>query len=104
MPRLADAGDHYTPAALQQNIDRVCKRAVKPIGEGPPVLFLQGVGVPRSGWQPQLDALSAEFTCAAPDNRGCGESTGGGAPFTLENTDPKCKPCHGRKTREESGR
>ena len=39
-------------------------------GEGEPVLFVQGAGVPAKGWTPQLDGLSDRFHCAAFDNRG----------------------------------
>lgn len=39
-------------------------------GEGEPVLFVQGAGVPAKGWTPQLEGLSNRFHCAAFDNRG----------------------------------
>lgn len=44
-------------------------------GEGPAVLFIQGVGVVGEGWKPQVDALKSEFTCFSFDNRGIGAST-----------------------------
>ena len=43
-------------------------------GNGPPVLFIQGVGVQGDGWLPQIDELSDEFTCISFDNRGMGRS------------------------------
>jgi aminoacrylate hydrolase len=43
-------------------------------GNGPPVLFIQGVGVQGDGWLPQIEDLSAEFTCISFDNRGMGRS------------------------------
>lgn len=43
-------------------------------GSGPPVLFIQGVGVQGEGWLPQTDDLSADFTCLSFDNRGMGRS------------------------------
>lgn len=43
-------------------------------GDGPPILFIQGVGVHGSGWTPQVSALSAEFSCLTFDNRGIGRS------------------------------
>lgn len=43
-------------------------------GSGPPVLFVQGVGVHGPGWSPQTDALSARFRCTSFDNRGMGRS------------------------------
>jgi aminoacrylate hydrolase len=39
-------------------------------GQGPAVLLLQGVGVPGSGWGPQVDDLRRDFTVVAVDNRG----------------------------------
>lgn len=45
------------------------------VGEGPAVLFVQGVGIVGEGWRPQVDALKAEFTCFSFDNRGIGGST-----------------------------
>jgi pimeloyl-ACP methyl ester carboxylesterase len=44
-------------------------------GEGPAVLFVQGVGIVGEGWRPQVDALKSDFTCISFDNRGIGEST-----------------------------
>ena len=43
-------------------------------GHGPPVLFIQGVGVQGDGWLPQIEELSADFTCISFDNRGMGRS------------------------------
>lgn len=43
-------------------------------GNGPPVLFIQGVGVPGEGWRPQIDGLSDRFRCAWFDHRGIGRS------------------------------
>jgi pimeloyl-ACP methyl ester carboxylesterase len=43
-------------------------------GEGPPVLFIQGVGVPGAGWRPQIDGLVGRFRCAWFDHRGIGAS------------------------------
>lgn len=43
-------------------------------GTGPPVLFIQGVGVHGSGWLPQIRGLSDRFACLTFDNRGIGES------------------------------
>src|SRR5688500_15257155 len=44
------------------------------VGTGPPILFIQGVGVPASGWQPQVAGLRERCQCAALDNRGIGRS------------------------------
>lgn len=39
-------------------------------GKGEPVLFVQGAGVPGSGWEPQLEGLSDRFHGASFDHRG----------------------------------
>jgi pimeloyl-ACP methyl ester carboxylesterase len=43
-------------------------------GDGPVVLFVQGVGIVGEGWRPQIDALKSDFTCLSFDNRGIGSS------------------------------
>lgn len=43
-------------------------------GRGEPVLFIHGVGVQGSGWRPQTDDLSSDYTCLSFDNRGMGRS------------------------------
>lgn len=43
-------------------------------GSGPPVVFIQGVGVHGCGWLPQVEGLSDRFTCLTFDNRGIGGS------------------------------
>jgi len=53
---------------------RGCKLAYDVRGDGPPVLFIQGVGVHGAGWKPQVDALAARFRCLTFDNRGMGRS------------------------------
>ena len=51
-----------------------CQLAFRLLGSGPPILFIQGVGVHGDGWAPQVDALSDRFTCLTFDNRGLGRS------------------------------
>ncbi|MBX9602951.1 MAG: alpha/beta hydrolase [Bryobacteraceae bacterium] len=51
-----------------------CDLAYTVEGSGPPVVFIQGVGVHGSGWLPQVRALADRFTCLTFDNRGIGES------------------------------
>lgn len=53
-------------------------------GEGPPVLFIQGVGVHASGWTPQIDGLAGALRCASFDNRGLGSSQPRGCAITVE--------------------
>lgn len=51
-----------------------CMLAYDVRGQGPPVLFIQGVGVHGDGWLPQVEQLSSAFTCITFDNRGMGRS------------------------------
>lgn len=44
-------------------------------GQGPKVLFIQGVGVHGNGWLPQVSELSHSYSCLTFDNRGIGHST-----------------------------
>jgi pimeloyl-ACP methyl ester carboxylesterase len=53
-------------------------------GAGERVLFIQGAGVPRTGWRPQLDGLASRFHCASFDNRGIGESSPVNSAFGVE--------------------
>lgn len=50
------------------------KIAFTKAGDGPPIVFLHGVGATKQSWQPQLEALSERFACIAIDYRGYGES------------------------------
>lgn len=43
-------------------------------GQGEPILFIQGVGVPGSGWRLQVQELSKHFQTLTYDNRGVGSS------------------------------
>ncbi len=51
-----------------------CRLAYDVRGDGPPVLFIQGVGVHGDGWMPQTDALAPRFRCVTFDNRGMARS------------------------------
>ncbi|HWV57270.1 MAG TPA: alpha/beta hydrolase [Longimicrobiales bacterium] len=44
------------------------------VGSGPPILFIQGIGLHGAGWKPQVDELSATHTCVYFDNAGVGGS------------------------------
>jgi len=63
---------------------RGCRLAYRLVGEGPPVLFIQGSGVHGSGWGPQIEGLSPRYQCLSFDNRGIGESQPRGAAITVE--------------------
>lgn len=45
-------------------------------GDGPPIVFVQGVGVAGCGWSPQVEDLSNDHRCIVIDNRGIGGSRG----------------------------
>jgi pimeloyl-ACP methyl ester carboxylesterase len=61
-----------------------CRFAYDVEGSGPPVLFIQGVGVRGRGWTPQVDGLRSRFTCLCFDNRGMGQSQPPARPITVE--------------------
>src|SRR5262245_27915363 len=61
-----------------------CTLAYDVRGDGPAVLFIQGVGVHGDGWKPQTDALSARARCLYFDNRGMGRSLPVPAAVTVE--------------------
>ena len=63
---------------------RGCRLAYSVRGSGPPVLFIQGVGVHGDGWSPQTDALADRFTCISFDNRGMGRSLPAAGEVTVE--------------------
>ena len=54
------------------------------MGEGVPVVFIQGVGIHGCGWNPQVAELSAHFRCITFDNRGIGDSQPVGAAVTVD--------------------
>jgi pimeloyl-ACP methyl ester carboxylesterase len=61
-----------------------CRLAFEVRGTGPPIVFIQGVGVHGRGWTPQIDDLQSRFRCLDFDNRGMGLSQPPGAPITVE--------------------
>lgn len=52
-------------------------------GEGPPIVFLHGLGATSSSFQPLLDSLGG-FRCIRPDLPGAGRSPAPFAPITME--------------------
>jgi 3-oxoadipate enol-lactonase len=52
------------------------------LGEGPPLLLIQGLGYGGRGWGPMLDLLADDFTVVAFDNRGFGASDAPPGPYT----------------------
>jgi pimeloyl-ACP methyl ester carboxylesterase len=61
-----------------------CSLAYSVRGDGPPVVMIQGVGVSGSGWDPQIDVLSGQYSCLSFDNRGIGASQPMGSPLTID--------------------
>lgn len=61
-----------------------CPLAFRLHGEGPPVVFIQGVAVQGDGWSPQVEALAERYTCLTYDNRGMARSLPAAAPITVE--------------------
>jgi len=53
-------------------------------GQGPPLLLIQGVGLPGRAWQPQIEPLRERYTVISFDNRGVGGSDGGPDPLTID--------------------
>jgi len=45
-------------------------------GEGPPIVFIHGMAMSATEWEPQMEALSDEFTTIAYDVRGHGHTGG----------------------------
>lgn len=53
-------------------------------GNGPPLLFIQGVGASGEAWRPQVNVLAHEFQTLIFDNRGIGRSIPCPGPHTIE--------------------
>jgi len=53
------------------------------LGDGPPLLLIQGLGYGGRGWGPVLDLLAEDFTVAAFDNRGFGASDVPAGPYSV---------------------
>ncbi|MEX2247731.1 MAG: alpha/beta fold hydrolase [Dehalococcoidia bacterium] len=52
-------------------------------GEGPPVLFIQGLGVDHRGWAGVVPHLAQRFRCISFDNRDVGRSSAVEAPYDV---------------------
>ena len=61
-----------------------CRFSYQIRGEGPPVIFIQGLSIHGGAWAPQIDALAAHYECLSFDNRGLGCSQPLGARLTIE--------------------
>src|SRR5688572_11911859 len=60
-----------------------CRLSFEARGSGPPVVFIQGVGLHGRGWTPQVDELQHAFRCLTFDNRGMGASQPVGSSVTV---------------------
>jgi pimeloyl-ACP methyl ester carboxylesterase len=63
---------------------RGCRLSYHMRGDGPPVLFIQGVGVHGDGWRPQVDEFAVRYCCLTFDNRGMNRSQPIGVPLSVE--------------------
>lgn len=74
-----------SPVATPRVVEhRGCPLAYWLAGGGPPVVFIQGVGVAAAGCKPQVDGLSDRFQLLTFDNRGIGRSVPAGTPLSVE--------------------
>lgn len=75
---------HANPETSASITVEGCPLHYTTVGQGPPVLWIQGVGVHGPGWAPQVAACAQRFTCITFDNRGLGRSVPRGAAITVE--------------------
>jgi len=74
-PPLSHSGAHW---------HRGCALAYEIHGSGPPVVFIQGLGIHSAAWKPQIDELAAKYECLSFDNRGLGRSQPRGCALTIQ--------------------
>ena len=60
-------------------------------GSGPPVLFVQGVGLPGAGWTPQTDVLQRGYSCVWFDHRGTGSTAASPDSVTVDRMADDCR-------------
>lgn len=51
-------------------------------GQGPPIVWLQGLGADHVAWTAQVFAFQAQFRCLRPDTRATGQTRDAGSAFT----------------------
>jgi pimeloyl-ACP methyl ester carboxylesterase len=61
-----------------------CRLNATVSGSGPPVVFIQGVGLHGDGWLPQVASLGRAYACMRFDNRGIGRSLPLGSALSVE--------------------
>ena len=52
-------------------------------GQGPAIVWLQGLGADHAAWSAQVFIFQAGFRCVRPDNRGVGQTRDRGGDFTI---------------------
>lgn len=62
---------------------RDCRLSYRVYGEGPPVVFIQGVGVHGDAWWPQVTRMAERYRCLWFDNRGLGRSQPAGSALSV---------------------
>lgn len=67
---------------MDGNLRPPIRLAFSRAGDGPPLLFLAGLGCDRDFWGPHVPLLSARASAITPDNRGSGESPAPPGPYT----------------------
>jgi pimeloyl-ACP methyl ester carboxylesterase len=70
--------------AIRSLAHDACVFAYRVRGAGPPVVFVQGVGLHGEGWAPQIDVLCERHACLSFDHRGLGASQPRGGAVTVE--------------------
>ncbi len=53
-------------------------------GDGPPIIFVHGIGSRKETWAALIDALADRYTCVSMDLRGHGDSPTPAVPYTLD--------------------
>src|SRR5712692_6269635 len=80
-PRLCRGAAEKTGGCMTAQLADV-RIAYDVRGDGPPVLFVQGLGYGRGGWGPSPERLADAFTVVTFDNRGFGDSDKPPGPYT----------------------
>jgi len=61
-----------------------CSIAYNVAGEGIPIVFVGGLGMPKEGWYFQVQYFKNHFKTVVFDNRGTGESDSPNGPYSIE--------------------
>ncbi len=74
---MSDIEDSHRASKLKNKRFQVDEWSINAVidGDGPPVLFIHGIGASCRWWQPTLEAMSQDFTVCAIDLPGSGDSS-----------------------------